>query len=348
MILDLRSQQVRDTCSFLIKLSQINKENMKVFMRELFPILLDALKVPNKVISGYVDDCILNIIKNTTFKSSLQLLVDHLRDSKSKLLREHCIEYINEALLHWEINEKDADIIVDSIKSGLQDASVRVREVSRLAYLNIYGLFRKKAEIIKSSLPLNLRDRLTKAENVLVTHAPATPSSLSENKPHPIDEQMKTYSPSYSSALPITPAKNIIGLRARRQSCQDTAVTSIQAVIRGALTRRTSNLTYLIPSANNVTTAKPNKPVTPKLDGSHLWIGQEVEVTGRPNYTKGIVRYIGTTTFGSAGIWIGIELATPTGKNNGTILGKTYFACPPNHGLFVKPLNGFPVVKLSI
>ena len=51
---------------------------------------------------------------------------------------------------------------------------------------------------------------------------------------------------------------------------------------------------------------------------------------------SGIVRYIGPTDF-SEGIWIGVELRTPKGKNDGTIQGKRYFSCRPDHGLLVRP-----------
>ncbi|KAJ5070745.1 ras guanine nucleotide exchange factor i-related [Anaeramoeba ignava] len=47
------------------------------------------------------------------------------------------------------------------------------------------------------------------------------------------------------------------------------------------------------------------------------------------------VRYKGETQF-APGNWIGIELAEPNGKSNGTIDGVKYFDCKPNHGLFVK------------
>ena len=53
-------------------------------------------------------------------------------------------------------------------------------------------------------------------------------------------------------------------------------------------------------------------------------------------YLSGVVRYIGPTDF-SEGIWIGVELRTPKGKNDGVIQGKRYFSCRPDHGLLVRP-----------
>lgn len=36
------------------------------------------------------------------------------------------------------------------------------------------------------------------------------------------------------------------------------------------------------------------------------------------------------------GVWAGIELDTPTGKNDGTVQGIQYFVCKPKHGIFVR------------
>ena len=41
---------------------------------------------------------------------------------------------------------------------------------------------------------------------------------------------------------------------------------------------------------------------------------------------KGFVRFVGPTEF-AAGIWVGVELEEPRGKNNGTVDGKKYFNC---------------------
>ncbi|KAF7964933.1 hypothetical protein HWV62_1619 [Athelia sp. TMB] len=51
---------------------------------------------------------------------------------------------------------------------------------------------------------------------------------------------------------------------------------------------------------------------------------------------RGVVRFAGATSF-AAGKWVGIELYTQEGKNNGTINGVAYFTCKPNYGVFVRP-----------
>jgi len=60
-------------------------------------------------------------------------------------------------------------------------------------------------------------------------------------------------------------------------------------------------------------------------------VGDHVDVNG----FAAIIRFIGSTEF-SDGIWVGVELDTPKGKNDGTVQGVQYFACPHLHGMFVR------------
>eukprot|EP01032_Pedospumella_encystans_P017632 gene17632-20086_t len=86
MILDLRSQQVRDTCQFLMKLSDVAGDRMKPFLRDSFSTVLEGVKIPHKVTSGYIDECIVHLIKR---------------------------EYVNLILMHWDMTEKELDFFVE-------------------------------------------------------------------------------------------------------------------------------------------------------------------------------------------------------------------------------------------
>jgi len=51
---------------------------------------------------------------------------------------------------------------------------------------------------------------------------------------------------------------------------------------------------------------------------------------------KGQIAYLGTIE-GAKGLWVGVILDEPQGKNDGSAKGKRYFTCQPNHGAFVRP-----------
>lgn len=65
------------------------------------------------------------------------------------------------------------------------------------------------------------------------------------------------------------------------------------------------------------------------------WVVVGESVLIRPYNTSGVIAFIGPTHF-QGGTWIGIELDTPTGKNDGTVQGIQYFDCRPKHGIFVR------------
>lgn len=62
-------------------------------------------------------------------------------------------------------------------------------------------------------------------------------------------------------------------------------------------------------------------------------VGELVLMDGQ---REGTIGFIGTTQF-ARGVWAGMILDTPEGKNDGTVSGVRYFECPPNHGLFTRP-----------
>ncbi|KAG4442163.1 hypothetical protein IFR05_002376 [Cadophora sp. M221] len=66
---------------------------------------------------------------------------------------------------------------------------------------------------------------------------------------------------------------------------------------------------------------------------SELAVGQTVQLAdGR----FGIVRYVGQTEFAD-GDWVGVELDSFDGKNDGSVQGQRYFDCEPSRGMFLRP-----------
>lgn len=75
------------------------------------------------------------------------------------------------------------------------------------------------------------------------------------------------------------------------------------------------------------TEIKMSEATTPaKLIEKPLKVGQRVDVIkDAQSKLRGTVAYVGTTLF-SPGKWIGVILDENKGKNNGTVMGKTYFS----------------------
>ena len=71
-------------------------------------------------------------------------------------------------------------------------------------------------------------------------------------------------------------------------------------------------------------------------------VGDEISLRG----LKGVIRYVGEYHV-KPGTWVGIELETPRGKNNGTIAGKQYFECEDKHGLFLSLEDALKFCKVG-
>uniref|UniRef100_A0A5F9DPT5 CAP-Gly domain containing linker protein family member 4 n=1 Tax=Oryctolagus cuniculus TaxID=9986 RepID=A0A5F9DPT5_RABIT len=71
------------------------------------------------------------------------------------------------------------------------------------------------------------------------------------------------------------------------------------------------------------------------LEGSvRLHEGSQVLLTSSNEMCT--VRYVGPTDFAS-GMWLGLELRSARGKNDGAVGDRRYFTCKPNHGVLVRP-----------
>lgn len=73
----------------------------------------------------------------------------------------------------------------------------------------------------------------------------------------------------------------------------------------------------------------------PASDGQvRLHVGMQVLLSSANEMAS--IRYLGAADF-APGLWLGLELRSPKGKNDGSVGGRRYFSCRPGHGVLVRP-----------
>ena len=77
---------------------------------------------------------------------------------------------------------------------------------------------------------------------------------------------------------------------------------------------------------------------SPRAEPARIQVGTLVVVHGKRRSLLGVCRFCGQTQF-NPGVWVGIELDEPIGKNDGSVSGVEYFTCMPKHGIFAKLEN---------
>ena len=66
-------------------------------------------------------------------------------------------------------------------------------------------------------------------------------------------------------------------------------------------------------------------------------MGKRCEVrTTNAGTQRGAVRFVGEIE-GKSGVFVGVELDEPQGRNDGSAAGRSYFSCAAKHGVFARP-----------
>lgn len=99
--------------------------------------------------------------------------------------------------------------------------------------------------------------------------------------------------------------------------------------------REISRRNSFVRSKSSVSRHSWSHPSTATTEGLvKLHEGSQVLLTS--SNEMGTIRYIGPTDF-APGIWLGLELRSAKGKNDGSVGEKRYFTCKQNHGVLVRP-----------
>ncbi|CAG8722605.1 25166_t:CDS:2, partial [Gigaspora rosea] len=85
-------------------------------------------------------------------------------------------------------------------------------------------------------------------------------------------------------------------------------------------------------SSNGIITSLAPKPHQLKLatnPSADISVGRRI-ILPTKNNAPGCIQFLGETDF-AKGIWVGVELDNPVGKNNGVVASRKYFSAAPNH-----------------
>mmetsp|Transcript_22714 Transcript_22714/g.66122 ORF Transcript_22714/g.66122 Transcript_22714/m.66122 type:complete len:544 (-) Transcript_22714:531-2162(-) len=357
-IKDLRSQIVKEVGEMLVAMSVSAKDALAPFIRELTPALMETVNSGNKVIVGHADEAIQQILLNTRVKKSIATLVRNM-SSKSTQLRETCSNYFVIILQNWGRSylASEAAGLTEAVGKMLGDPSQYVRMVGRNIFAEFEKLFPDRAGELTSKMDArtlrnlqnasrdvtadDLRGRTGSTRDLRGARAPSpSPRKLdlrSRSSANDVRSQQRARSMSRTRSTASTSHMLSPGSSSSHHSPGGSGGRST----RGAhAPRHRGSITSLVDDdMESVETLSMKDSVLSAADSplpEGIVIGYRVKVNLKDLSLDGVVRFVGETSFAS-GSWVGVELHTPQGKNDGSVAGKRYFQCSPNHGLFVRP-----------
>eukprot|EP00622_Pseudochattonella_farcimen_P006292 FR742078.1.p1 GENE.FR742078.1~~FR742078.1.p1 ORF type:complete len:373 (+),score=29.71 FR742078.1:39-1121(+) len=97
----------------------------------------------NKVIKGYVDDCIMTLIQKLKFRSEVSMICNVALSHKNKEGRDACSRYVLEMTKCWGTPylDPESDTIHKMISKCLEDSSPATRETTRTIFFAFVELY---------------------------------------------------------------------------------------------------------------------------------------------------------------------------------------------------------------
>jgi len=90
----------------------------------------------------------------------------------------------------------------------------------------------------------------------------------------------------------------------------------------------------------------------PTLTPTGIKQGLRCRVLPSNDHRRGVISFVGEVPdIPSVGAWVGVTLDEPTGKNDGSVNGTSYFSCAPKCGVFLRAerveVGDFPELSLD-
>ncbi|KAJ9449484.1 Dynactin subunit 1 [Diplonema papillatum] len=161
--------------------------------------------------------------------------------------------------------------------------------------------------------------------------APASPLPLPLPLPAAAPKPAAPLKPSSSFAGASTRPEPLARQQARNRS-KSAAVPSVSSPVVVASAAAPLPRTPTAPAGAGAQ-QQQQAAAAPTAAAAPLKVGQRILMALGGKTMPATVQYLGATEFAD-GQWVGLELATPDGKNDGSVAGKSYFTCKEDHGLF--------------
>merc|ERR1712223_112865 len=150
---DLRSQVVREACITVAYMSQVLRLKADRFLEALMQNIINLIPNSAKVMSTSGIVAMRFIIQNTFSQRFLPIICSNI-SSKSRDIRRHCCEFLDQLLHTWPTQtlERHLTILQEAIKKGIADADPDARSFARKAYWGFADHFKDQADVLLNSL----------------------------------------------------------------------------------------------------------------------------------------------------------------------------------------------------
>jgi CLASP N terminal/CAP-Gly domain len=164
---DLRSEIVKQASHTLTTLVRELGDSLQKFSRVSIGSIFEASDSRNGIIRTYATKCGHLLLQNVHSKASLLLLLDNMRNTRSKQMQETCMDFLRTCLAFWPISEKysrHADVLEDAILWGVKGATSGVRALAAKCFWLFAGHFADRREAIMENLDSRTRRILEKGK----------------------------------------------------------------------------------------------------------------------------------------------------------------------------------------
>merc|ERR1712223_817655 len=150
---DLRSQVVREACITIAYMSQMLRLKVDRFLEALMQNLINLIPNSAKIMSTSGIVTMRFIIQHTHSQRFVPIICNNI-NSKSRDIRRHCCEFLDQLLHTWPNGclERHVTVLGEAIKKGIADADPDARSFARKAYWGFADHFKDQADLLLNSL----------------------------------------------------------------------------------------------------------------------------------------------------------------------------------------------------